>query len=324
MAMNRGATGTDPPACLGLGIDAGGTQTRWALATAQGDIVAEGRVRGLTALQVRLDDCEPLRETLAALAQAVLAVGKPARVHAGLTGFSDNADTLRPLIAQPLGLDSQAVTVGTDIETAYLDLFAPGEGYIVYAGTGSIAAFIDTSGALHRAGGRGVTLDDGGGGYWIAREAMRHIWRAEDECPGAWRDSLMAKEIFALVGGSDWARSREYVYGGDRGGFGLLALAVARAADTDPVARAILCAAGVELARLGKALTGRYGPRPIAFAGRVTELHPLIAQSMREALPAGTNLSVRSCRGHHAAARIAARAASDASANPASRRGKRR
>jgi hypothetical protein len=70
-----------------------------------------------------------------------------------------------------------AISMRNDVEIAYLDSFAPGEGYLVYAGTGSIAAWIDADGQFHRAGGRGVTLDDGGGGFWIAREAMRHIWR---------------------------------------------------------------------------------------------------------------------------------------------------
>jgi N-acetylglucosamine kinase-like BadF-type ATPase len=138
---------------------------------------------------------------------------------------------------------------------------------------------------------------------------MRHIWREEDERPGSWQSSPLAHEVFAVVGGSDWAQSRRFVYGGDRGAFGLLALAVARAAASDPAARAILSAAGVELARLARALAGRFGPRPVAFAGRVTELHPLIAQAMREALPPETDLRVCVSRGHHAAARLAARAA---------------
>lgn len=293
---------------LGLGIDAGGTQTRWALAATNGDIVAEGQVRGLSALHVRPDEKARMRETLSDLASAVLAAGHPARVHAGVTGYGDDPGELRALIARPLGLEPGAVAVCSDIEVAYLDLFAPGEGYVVYAGTGSIAAFMDVAGTLHRAGGRGATLDDGGGGYWIAREALRHIWRAEDERPGAWHDSAMAKEVFALVGGSDWAHTRRYVYGGDRGEIGLLALAVARAAATDPAARAILSAAGIELARLARAMIARFGPRPVAFAGRVTELSPLIAQAMRESLAQGTPFEVRASRGHHAAARLAVRA----------------
>lgn len=294
---------------LGLGIDAGGTQTRWALADGSQAIVAEGHVGGLSALQVREGERERLLGTIADLARAVLASGRPARVHAGLTGAGEDTDAIRRMIAAPLGLAVEAVRVGSDIETAYLDLFAPGEGYVVYAGTGSVAAYIDAQGVLHRAGGRGVTLDDGGGGFWIAREALRHVWRAEDERPGSWQDSPMAKEVFELVGGTDWAHTRQYVYGGDRGEIGRLALAVARAARVDPVALGILREAGRELARLGRAMLERFGPRPVAFAGRVTELHPAIAQALREGLPEGTPLAVRACRGHHAAARLAARAA---------------
>ena len=294
-------------ALLGLGIDAGGTRTRWALATAPGEIVAEGEVRGMSALQAREE--RHVRETLAELAAGVLAHGRPARVHAGLTGFGENVEALRGLVAAPLSLARAAVTVGSDIEIAYLDAFAPGEGYVVYAGTGSVAAFIDANGALHRAGGRGAILDDGGGGFWIAREALRHVWRLEDEQPGSWRDSPMAIALFELIGGSEWAHTRQYVNGRDRGEVGRLALAVARAASADPAAREILGAAGRELARLALAMARRHGPRPIALTGRAAQLHPFIGEAMRAALPEGASLEVRASRGHHAAARVAVQAA---------------
>ena len=86
---------------------------------------------------------------------------------------------------------------------------------------------------------------------------------------------------------------------------GRLALAVARAADADPAARDILAAAGAELARLGLAMVRRYGPRPIALAGRAAQIHPLIFESMRAKVPADTALEQRTAQGHHAAARIA-------------------
>lgn len=292
---------------LGLGIDAGGTQTRWALATAQGAIVAEGSVRGMSALQLR--EPEALAATLAELAAGVLAHGRPVRVHAGLTGLGDEIEAMRALVAAPLGLALHAVAITSDIEIAYLDLFAPGEGYVVYAGTGSVAAFVDAGGVLHRAGGRGVLLDDGGGGFWIGREALRHVWRAEDERPGSWRGSALARALFEHIGGSDWLHSRAFIYGGDRGEMGRLALAVAKAAGDDPVAREILAGAGRELARLALAMTQRFGPRPVAVTGRATTLHPLIAESMRSALPPAITLSQRESLGHHAAARLALRAA---------------
>ena len=291
---------------LGLGIDAGGTQTRWALADAAGVIVAEGAVDGMSATQMGNDaGRDAVRAVFATLAGQALAAGRPVAACAGLTGFDGAAVLPAQWLAELLKVAPAAVTVRNDIEIAYLDAFSPGEGYLVYAGTGSIAAWIDAAGGFHRAGGRGVTLDDGGGGFWIAREAMRHIWRLEDEEPGAWHRSAMARAVFDHVGGSDWALSRQFMYGQERGAIGRLALAVAASADADPAARGIIEQAGRELARIALALVRRHGPRPIALAGRAATLHPLIAQTMRAALPADLPLTQRATQAHHAAARIA-------------------
>ncbi|WP_295994207.1 BadF/BadG/BcrA/BcrD ATPase family protein [Rugamonas sp.] len=322
---------------LALGIDAGGTQTRWALADGDGVIVAEGSVAGLSATQM----ADPagrvaVRLTFAALATAVLDVGQPARVCAGLTGFdvasrsglisganagsssgaSSDGATLAAWLADALAIPAAAVALRSDIEIAYLDSFAPGEGYLVYAGTGSIAAWIDADGVFHRAGGRGVLLDDGGGGYWIAREALRHIWRAEDEAPGAWRESAMARAVFAHIGGADWSLSRDFMYGQQRGAIGRLALAVAASADDDAQALLILRQAGAELARLARALAARHGARPVALAGRAATLHPAIVQAMRAALPAALRLRQAESQPHRAAARIALHSALDPRRDP--------
>jgi len=294
---------------LALGIDVGGTQTRWALLQGSGVILAEGQVPGFSALDLQGPGRDRAVAAMVELGRSVLAVGSPVRVHAGLTGFGSFSGDLARLLADPLGLPEAAVTLSSDLETAYLGLFAPGEGYLVYAGTGSVAAFIDAEGALHRAGGRGVIIDDGGGGYWIAREGLRRIWRAEDERPGAWRDSALAQELFEQIGGVDWAQTRTFVYLSNRGEIGRLALAVARAADRDPVAAGILRAAGTELARLGRALIGRHGPRPVTLSGRAATLHPLVPDTMREGLPAGTPFELRASRSDHAAARLALDAA---------------
>ena len=296
---------------LGLGIDAGGTQTRWALANAAGEMVAEGSVAGMSALQLNsTGGRDAVRGIFALLAMqvleaAALAGGKPVRACAGLTGFDGVSELPAQWLAEVLKIAPSAIALRNDVEIAYLDNFAPGEGYLVYAGTGSIAAWIAEDGEFHRAGGRGVTLDDGGGGFWIAREAMRHIWRLEDERPGSWQQSPMARAVFEHIGGSDWALSRQFMYGQDRGAVGRLALAVAASADADPVARGILERGGRELARIALVLVGRYGPRPIALGGRAAALHPLIAQAMRAALPATLSLIQRETHAHHAAARIA-------------------
>lgn len=293
---------------LGLGIDAGGTETRWALSDPAGDIVAEGTVAGLSALMMaKPAGREQVHATFSQLAQDVLEAGKPLRICAGLTGFGGDGNVLVDWLSTLLGVRVDAINLCNDIEIAYLDAFEPGHGYLVYAGTGSIAAFIDEQGEFHRAGGRGVMLDDAGGGFWIAREAMRRIWRREDEQPGAWQDSPMAHAVFDHVGGCDWAQSRSFIYTQERGEIGKLALAVAMSAGADPAARHILLQAGRELARLALALVTRFGERPIVLSGRAAELHPLIFEAMRSDLPPGLNSQKRIAKPHHAAARLAAR-----------------
>jgi N-acetylglucosamine kinase-like BadF-type ATPase len=297
-------------AMLGLGIDAGGTQTRWALADAHDEIVADGSVEAMTALQIGTEAGRAhLRATMRAIARALPPPQRPTRICAGMTGFTEGGERIRALIASAFDMNPASIALHSDMEIACLDLFLPGEGYVVYAGTGSIAAFIDSAGVFHRAGGRGVILDDAGGGFWIAIEALRHIWRREDAEPGAWRDSPMAVAMFERVGGNDWGHSREFAYHRERGEIGTLALAVAAAADKDPVAFDILQRAGTELARLAQAMFYRFGPRPVALAGRVVQLHPVIEQRLRAALPPGTDVKVRISDAHVAAARIAARAA---------------
>jgi glucosamine kinase len=294
---------------FGLGFDAGGTRTRWALADANGDIVAEGEAPGFSALQIDTGDGRAgIAAVLAELGQQVPLLRRPAHVHGGLTGFGGDSAAMCGMIADALHVPAACVTLSNDVEIAYHDVFAPGEGYLVYAGTGSIAAYIDADGSFHRAGGRGYLLDDGGGGRWIAREALRQIWRAEDEQPGSWRASPMARAIFERIGGADWAITRQFMHVGDRGALGKLALAVAETAETDPLAHAILREAGGELARLGMAMTRRYGERPFALSGRAVQLHMLIDTSFRAALPPDASVRIHVSNAHCAAARIAVKA----------------
>ena len=228
-------------------------------------------------------------------------------VRAGLTGLvgSEHQSLARDLIATVFKTDVQQVKVHNDIEIAYYSAFEAGEGYLIYAGTGSIGAYIDTQGQLHRVGGHGYILDDAGGGYWIAREALKHIWRQEDEQPGTWQTSALAQAVFAHIGGHDWQSSRQFLYQGSRGDVGRLAIAVAASADRDAQALTILHSAGKELARLAQLLCQRFGTKPLALAGRVRELHPMISDSFRQHLPAETRLHITANTAHHAAAQLA-------------------
>lgn len=299
---------SQPGKPIALGIDAGGTQTRWALASRDEQILASGTAAGLTALQTdNAEGMEDLRQIFAGLAATASSHGHVCSIRAGITGFGGDAHTLPDLLAECFAMPQSHISVSNDIEIAFLDIFKPGAGYLIYAGTGSIAAYIDENHVFHRAGGRGYLLDDAGGGFWIAREAMRSLWRAEDEHPDHWKSSEMAKRLFKLIGGNDWNLSRDFIYHRSRGDIGKLALAVAAAANSDPAAMAILHDAGKELARLGVAMCSRFGNKPIALSGRVQELHPAIVESLRQNLPPEISLRQSTCQAHFSAARLAAR-----------------
>ena len=298
---------------VGLGLDAGGTGTRWALADAAGRMLREGSVAGLTALMMgNAAGRAQMRETVGTLAGEVSAqgLGAPVRIVVGISGYSDDqavAGRMQTLFGDLFALPPDSVSIASDITVAYHDAFEPGQGYLVYAGTGSIGAHVDGLGRLHRVGGLGSLLGDGGSGHWIACEAMRHIWHQEDEQPGRWRDSPMALSVFAHVGGSTWARSRDFIYQSSRGEVGTLAMAVAATVDTDPVAQRILSQAGVELAQLGMTLTRRFGPKPMVLAGRTLDLHAAIEQAVRATLPHDMPVRRATLYPHRAAARLASR-----------------
>ena len=291
-----------------LGLDAGGTQTRWAVVDAAGQLLRSGEVAGLSGLLLHSESGRTALTTV--LETLSTETGPLAGAVVGLTGFdAAQAPTLCALMANTLRLPAHQVQAMTDIELACHAAFAPGQGIVVYAGTGSIAAHLDSAGVLHRVGGRGAIIDDAGGGHWIAREALRQVWRAEEEQPGSSKHSPLAQALFEVVGGSDWAHTRQWVYGASRGELGTLALAVARAANSDPSAQALLQAAGTELARLALLLLRRHGPLPVALAGRVLEVHPIVQTQLQAALPSGTAVHRLTQPAQVQAAQMAARKA---------------
>ena len=257
-----------------------------------------------------------LDNALAELAAALAPHGRPARVCGGATGFDgglrDPPAALHRHLALALGIEPARVVLVSDIELAWRAVFEPGEGILVIAGTGSIAAHLSHDGALQRAGGRGSLLDDGGSGYWIAREALRTVWRREDEAPGAWQGSALARALFEQLGDASWARTREFVAASSRGDMGALATAVAAAAQAgDSSAQDILERAGQELARIARALMARCGAQPVAVAGRVPSLDARIVDAMQRHLPAATPLDTVQPDVTGAAVRLALRAARD-------------
>lgn len=308
----RAARGA-PKAAAGcaLGLDAGASGTRYALLAADGQVLAEGQGPPLAGVQLLEESGQVAADlTLGGIARALPQL--PDAVVAAITGYDHGqAPLMLPRLAQIFGAAAGAAKAMSDIELLCRAAFPPGDGIVVYAGSGSVAALLDAMGYLHRAGGRGAAVDDAGGSLWIAREAVKRVWRAEDEEPGAWQRSPLAQALFEHVGGNEWHDMRQWMHGGPgnhpRGKLGELAGVVAAVAGKDAAAMALLEQAGRELARMPLALMRRYGRHPVALAGRTFALHPAVVRGLEAALPAGTEVETLRDPPHVAAAWLALR-----------------
>jgi N-acetylglucosamine kinase-like BadF-type ATPase len=254
-----------------------------------GTVVGRGAVAGASAAG-RFADREE-RERFRAMAEAVAAetrrLGGLAGIHAGITGLGDTAaPEAHVLLSEALGVPTMRISSGNDMELAFRSAFAPGEGHLVSAGTGSIGLSIAADGTVVRVGGRGILIDDGGSGTWIALKALDLVYRRIDEHGAPYHAEKLAAALFRATGGDSWDAVRGFIYGSDRGRIGTLARAVAQAADQgDKLALDILEAAALELARLARALTERAGKRPVAFVGGIITLSPGIKAGLARALP---------------------------------------
>jgi glucosamine kinase len=268
-----------------LGIDIGGTASRWVVVDDAGIVLDRGVAPGATGHLFNPAERERLTTTLAGIAHAVR-VHSPIAACLGVTGLGEAVHAeARNLVAALFAIDPHAIRLGDDMELAFRATFAPGSGHLISAGTGSIGLHLTADGQLIRVGGRGLLIDDAGSGTWIALTALDQLYRRIDETGGPADAAVLAAELFAAVGGAGWDQTRSFVYGSDRGRIGTLAQAVARAAaEGDPVASDILGRAATELARLARALIARAGPLPVAFIGGIITLHPSIKPALVAAL----------------------------------------
>lgn len=291
-----------------LGLDVGGTASRWVACDDGGQALARGAAPGATGHVFNPAEKDRLNAALTQIAVELGAAGLVAKsLTAGLTGFGAAvSDEVKALMADRFAIPATAIVVTDDVVLAYMANFAPGGGHLISAGTGSIGLHLGEGGAAIRVGGRGILIDDAGSGSWIALQALDAMYRVLDHSGSFGSVQSLARQVFKHVGGETWHDVRQFVYTGDRGRIGALAVAVARAAaEGDAVAVSILLRAGAELAQLARALVARAGDRPIGFAGGVLRLHPLILEEIRRQL-AGHAISLVTGDAALAAARLQA------------------
>ncbi|WP_226779935.1 N-acetylglucosamine kinase [Oceaniglobus trochenteri] len=265
---------------LHLGVDMGGTASRWVVCDDNGSELARGAAEGGSGLIFDAASMASFAGALEAIRDAM--PGAAATAHFGITGAGFLPHPrIESQVEAVFGLPRDSYSYSNDMVLAWHAAFGapdgPGRGYLISSGTGSIGISIEEDGTPTIVGGRGIMIDDGGSGSWIALRALDRLFRVIDESGTPEGAEILARHLFAATGGSGRDAINAYVYGRGRGHVGQLAQAVAAAAhEGDALALGIIEEAGAELVRLARALIGRGGAAPVSFIGGVLGLHPAI------------------------------------------------
>jgi len=165
-----------------LGVDGGGTKTRFLLLDETGTVLA-AHTEG-PAYHVEIG-AEALRSMLGQGIKTTLRRGGVAASHLtfaflGLPAYGEDRAAVPLLDAAPSrALPAARYRVGNDMVCGWAGALAGEDGINVVAGTGSIA-YGEYQGRSARAGGWGELFSDEGSAYWLAREGLRLFSRMSD------------------------------------------------------------------------------------------------------------------------------------------------
>ncbi len=268
-----------------LGVDSGGTKTVCQLADEDGRVLAE--VRGPSAHLPSLG-ASGVQAVLGELIGRALAghATRPAAICLGMSGVDQprEAETIRRVLAS-LGQNGQALVVNDALIA--LEAGAPGQpGLVVVAGTGSIAYGRDAANRAARTGGWGYVLADEGSGFWLGRQALRAVVRADDRRGPP--TALTPRELahYGVARPKDLAR--EVYHGGVKpSAIAKLAAHVeAAAAEGDAVALHILEVAAAELALMAESVIRQLDllQGPVVLAGGIFRAAPRLAAGLETEL----------------------------------------
>lgn len=161
-----------------LGIDAGGTRTRWVVLEGDAErALAAGEGPAIQAAAMGVEEASS--RLRAVLMRALSETGaQPAMAVAGIAGAGDG-DVRSRLEQEGRAVDLRLRVTG-DPEVAAAVSLRDGPGVAVWSGTGSFAVGRDGGGALVRVGGHGPWLGDEGSAFDLVRRAAAAAVRAAD------------------------------------------------------------------------------------------------------------------------------------------------
>ncbi|HUN71703.1 MAG TPA: BadF/BadG/BcrA/BcrD ATPase family protein [Steroidobacteraceae bacterium] len=165
-----------------LGVDGGGTKTRFLLVDGAGNVLASHLEGPAYYLEIGL---EGLREMLTrgighTLSQGHVREEDLSHAFLGLPAYGEDSKLLPALDDAPAqALPHRRYRCGNDMVCGWAGALAGADGINIVAGTGSIA-YGEFAGRSARAGGWGELFSDEGSSYWLAREGLRLFSRMSD------------------------------------------------------------------------------------------------------------------------------------------------
>jgi len=189
-----------------VGVDAGGTRTRAALAHGESIVRRAEGPPGNPTLVGLADAADAMLQTIRDAARGE----RFSALYAGAAGAGNPAVAHELSALLSAAYPNAAIAVGDDVEIALRGAVARGPGIALVAGTGSIALAIDDRGARHRAGGLGYLLGDEGSAAWIGFEAVRLLGRVYD---GRARDEETSRLVARHLAAPDRPALIRSVYG---------------------------------------------------------------------------------------------------------------
>ena len=275
-----------------LGVDGGGTKTRFLLLDETGTVLA-AHTEG-PAYHVEIG-AEALRSMLGQGIKTTLRRGGVAASHLtfaflGLPAYGEDRAAVPLLDAAPSrALPAALYRVGNDMVCGWAGALAGEDGINVVAGTGSIA-YGEYQGRSARAGGWGELFSDEGSAYWLAREGLRLFSRMSDGRTPRGALYELVRQQFGLQNDLDLCGALYGKSAAQRSQFAQLSKLVTEAASAgDEQAAALFGRAAHELAEIVDAVRDQLQvPQAtelaVSYSGGLFQLGDLLLTPLQAAL----------------------------------------
>ncbi|MFC7688038.1 N-acetylglucosamine kinase [Ureibacillus sp. GCM10028918] len=169
-----------------LAVDGGATKTTLTLRSIQGQCLFEKSTSGSNYQTIGVNAVIELLSNIlhsAYLSTQLEPIHVAVFAMAGIDTKSD-LETVTHIINQSLQstpFHIEKLIIENDVQSTLIGLVENHPGALLISGTGSIVFGTDGKSKLVRTGGWGHRASDEGSGYWIGRQILKAIFRAEDE-----------------------------------------------------------------------------------------------------------------------------------------------